>query len=73
MFRNEPRAASIVAIEPLYLACLNKSDYLRIFGNKLEKLNFTLGSLSKIFPDSAREVVIQLSFDFIRKRLTINQ
>lgn len=50
LFRNEPRAATLIASETLHLCALNKTNYLRIFEVKLEKLNFTLGMLSKLFP-----------------------
>ena len=50
LFRNEPRAATLVALDNLHLGALNKSNYLRIFESKLEKLNFTLGMLTKMFP-----------------------
>ncbi|CAD8160890.1 unnamed protein product [Paramecium pentaurelia] len=73
LFRNEPRAATLIALDTLHLGALNKSNYLRIFESKLEKLNFTLGMLSKMFPQSSKEVVIQLSFDFQRKLFSINQ
>ncbi|CAD8078800.1 unnamed protein product [Paramecium sonneborni] len=73
LFRNEPRAATLIALDTLHLGALNKTNYLRIFESKLEKLNFTLGMLSKMFPQSSKEVVIQLSFDFQRKLYSINQ
>ncbi|CAD8086245.1 unnamed protein product [Paramecium sonneborni] len=73
LFRNEPRAATLIASENLHLGALNKSNYLRIFESKLEKLNFTLGMLSKLFPQSSKENVIQLSFDFQKKIFSINQ
>ncbi|CAD8174915.1 unnamed protein product [Paramecium pentaurelia] len=73
LFRNEPRAATLIASETLHLGALNKSNYLRIFEVKLEKLNFTLGMLSKLFPQSSKENVIQLSFDFQKKIYSINQ
>lgn len=50
LFRNEPRAATLIALDNLHLGALNKSNYLRIFESKLEKLNFTLGMLTKMFP-----------------------
>ncbi|CAD8084615.1 unnamed protein product [Paramecium sonneborni] len=72
LFRNEPRAATLIALETLHLGALNKTNYLRIFESKLEKLNFTLGMLSKLFPQSSKENVIQLSFDFQKKIYSIN-
>lgn len=33
MYRNEPRAATLIAFEPLHLAGLYKTNYLKIFSS----------------------------------------
>ncbi|KAM3128288.1 hypothetical protein pb186bvf_019585 [Paramecium bursaria] len=72
LFQNEPRAASVVAVDNLHVLQLSKVNYMKIFEQKLQKLNFTLDILNRTFK-APREVIIQISFDLIRKQYHMNQ
>jgi hypothetical protein len=46
---------------------MRKKPFLQIFANKKEKLNFTLGLLEKTFPNAARDAIIQMSYNFLKR------